>query len=907
MRSFDYSDHSVVYHRHIKWICGSFALMLVVLLFLYKYNPFGEKPKLAIDKFYFKPVTEDGKQGYPYLVDALLAKYVNEPSLRKIDFRALVERQRTTVLMTGDSSLSFYCPIDGDLQALRLIGIHKFRSPEDSMFYHNSLLSNHLQLQATYPDRKIFDLDFDIENEHWHLIRIKIDRNILAVPLVPDNHFWKEPVVADVDSLFNGALFLKLGHVWLPVMPLAGDSSGQINPYGAKTDGTLDYFHFNDQFGLLKDILLHNKTVYQIMLGRGQFIECTRSKDSLYLFYQNIAGLQVTDDQQVMDINIRKGVKQAIALYNFKRSFEIRFTGDLHHTVGNIYCTADNPFSILSQSVMHNRKGYRRAASREEVDVFANMMAREIPNVENMFSDLGSRKMGMPKSTPISLGYNPVLGKFLEEEIGQYIHTNGYLKTYEVNTKEQSIRMGIVVMNTANAAVLAAPWYDGQMKKTTEYKNLVNYNLINHPIGSCFKPLLYFTSFRRFPTLSKLVLKPEMVSSFADFAPTPKGKKHKDVTILGYPTKSFFGDTKGAGENLTWAMARSSNLFPAITHLYAVTENNPAVFNKITQEGPFPCPLYTEGQDPHTGCCAVIDKELYMNGLGKNAVTDLYKVLYDVEDIDLGKGKKDFYEYAYWDHSNVMASGKPDVKLRNYGALSPMKVTLRFDFFNATDHEERKGNFRGDVVSWILGSQNNHWNNMKLCEALTRVITGVHNRGSLRKPDQGIDTLSLFKLSASVPTLTSYPNVGEFAEAHQTLLESMNHQKQVEGSTWSDIGSLVQQVRVPGISSPLLIFAKTGTANDEDKPYSRNLHIHRGAFMFTIMTEEQYKRLQLFIIREYDPRYYPATLGITGVISLEMIDRASSEAMFYSKFARGFLGDKERLTNLVKLNRHLFR
>ena len=214
--------------------------------------------------------------------------------------------------------------------------------------------------------------------------------------------------------------------------------------------------------------------------------------------------------------------------------------------------------------------------------------------------------------------------------------------------------------------------------------------------------------------------------------------------------------------------------------------------------------------------------------------------------------------------------------------------------------------------SWILGSQNNWWNNVKLSEAFTRVITGNNNKGSFvaksnTEPD---DSVSLFQVTASINTLGSYPGVGQFYTSHLSLLDALNSKNQKE-STWQIVSEALKKVKVDGIHSPFVIFAKTGTADDiavgKTQFARRNRQLHNGLFMFTIMTEAQYSQLQNYIKSGYNESYLPSSLGITGVISLALVDFESKETDYCSSFAKKFLADTERLKSIIILNKHLFR
>ncbi len=922
MRSFSYNEHLVAYHRQIsRW-----ALLPVVLLLgavtVWKVSPLIKEPLMARDKYVFNGQTSDNKNGYVTRVNALLENIIQRHGLSNYQLNNLIEHNNGSGLFTiGDSSLSFYVPPDGDINGLRLVGINKFDNEADSLFYYNSLLPEHLKLQLGYPERKIFNTVFQAgpHNDSLRIRSIRIDESILSAPLVADNLFWPNTIQANTDSLFKDFLFVKLANAWLPVGNYATTDSGERrNPYNLGRAETVDLVSDEDPFVLVRKSVLDGKRIFQVNMGEGKSLQLTKLGNILYILANHTGDLRILHEDGTVDLPMRSGTKYQLRLDG--KPFEILFSQAMKNNYGTLYCTPENPFDNLSSIAFHNHTNFRYAVSPKDADLFSAIIARKIPEIENVFCDL-TQKGGKD----YKLSYNPLLSKYLEGQLHVYMDSTAKLKGYYRSEEvDSSIRMGITLMNTADGSVLAAPWYARDIEQTNRIKDLTNYNFVNHPIGSCFKPLLYFASFRRYPSLTKLKLTDKMVSSFAAFDSAHPKVKKVPVTILGYPTWRFFGDSQGAGEDLVTALSRSSNLYPAMVFLYSLAEKRPdqkqTYVSAIRKGDPFPATLYYGPGTEHSNSCRVAGEELFVDGLERNVIPAIYKSLYAVEDVDLLTNDRDPFEYDYWDRLYSAESGeRPGRKLANYGPLSPEKVSLRFDDFNDRDNEKGHavgGNFRGEIVPWVLGSQNNRWNNVKLCEAFTRVVTGIDNRGSFVN-GASRRFRSLYDLTDSLTTLTDTPGIKAFEEAHLELLEALNYDVQSRHparSTWRDVGMVLKQVKVEGIASPLVILAKTGTA-DNDKvdsksditDWERAQTIRRGAFMFTIMTQAQYDSLKVFIHGGYKEKKYPPRLGITGIISLELKDGGRGEDKnFYSQLARQFLENKEVLRNMILLNRCLF-
>lgn len=894
MRAFIKNDNAF---DSIRMLSRLIVGIIILIFVVYCIVPLllADKPLLAIDKYYFTGNTADNKRGYIIKANTFFTHYVSEKSINK----DLINKNKGGTVFSYDSTLQFYIPADGDLGGIRLIDVKHLKDNDDILFYNNSLLREHLKIQAANPEKEIFKFIWE-KGEDNTLNRIEIDKHILSVSLVSDNNFWRHSVLASTDSLFNGFIFAKLGHIWLPLGNLnKPDSADNWQPYGVAEDEVLDYLKSKDQYKVAKEALLQHKRVYQVLMGENSSVELKKIGDSLYLFCQGMRDIEFKNNKGRIKYPVRTGGGK----YSRKIDsdvFEITFTDEEGAIAGTVYFTNVNPFNQLSYFVHHNASDFRYAVGTDKADVYSMIVAREVPNIENMFSPVGGEK----GAEDFKVTNNPILGKYLEEEMKAYINASSFLKAFDDPEGRTSIRMATTIMNTTDAAVLAASWHSRKIAETKEYKNLVNFNFINQPIGSCFKPLLYFASFRRYPALSLLKLQPGMVSSFEDFSKTTKENKMKDVTLMGYPTRHFWGDTKGTGEDLNAAMAFSSNLFPAITFLYSLTENNEHYYTQLQGNTPLPQKLYTGPGTEHSGASRVIDNKLYMNGLYKNQIPLFYKEIFDVEEIDITKGDRDLYDYAYWDREYDAVTARPEQKLVNYGGISPLKVSLHFDAFNGRNKDDKKGNFRDDMVPWILGSQSNYWNTTKLCEAFTRVVTGIRNKGHIQYKDPRVRDTSIFSYTGNLMDRTAYKDTGDFMGAHLLLLKSMNNETHISGSTWREVGVKLKEVKIEGISTPFVILAKTGTADDV---HGRNKKtVHRGAFMFTIMSLRQYQMLEAFIRSGYNMNKRPPKLGITGVISLELMDNQKDTELFYSKYARQFLENEQRLKELILLNRSLF-
>ncbi|MCF0070821.1 hypothetical protein LZD49_10085 [Dyadobacter sp. CY261] len=883
MRAFGFDDHNVRYDR---WMNGPTILCLFIFFactfyYLVIRRP---EPSVAGEKYFFSGRSSTGSVGYVERVNQFLQKYLT-PSVGDLDRMREVPGLPADYFQFENSHLVFYLPPDGDESSLRLVGFRQLNNREDSVFYFNSPLHDHLVLQQQNLDRRVFNIAFD----GTRIESITIDEKIISVPLVADSQFWQNKIRANTDSLFKGFLFIKLANTWLPLPPATGDYTPTDQEYEPVS------FYETDQARLLDKVLFEGKKGFEIQFSDSKSIHVTAVNDTLHLIAPSDE-LKLVNRAGITTLSIRENDEHSISLRQCP--FELFVSKSVNNSLFSLGTTLENPFNDLS-FIVHRTSGRLRYSAQEPlVDQFASVATRKIAELENLFHPI--RSAAEPDNA-VSLSYNPPLALYLEKELDQYIRHSSELHSFQSDTAK-SIRMGISLLNTRSAEVLAIPWFDSALSNQSALTGQVNYNLVNHPIGSCFKPLLYFSTYLKFPQLSKLSLTPEMVSSFEDFK-KQSAKSVDTVRLLGYPTRRFSGHSEGNGEMLPVALSKSSNLFPVITFLYALTGNQGNVRTAISQ-AQFPPRLYS-APHTHTPVCKITNGVLKIPKINATNIDELFKQAFYVEDVNLIRSNRDLFEYNYWATSYVQSGAtRPPQKYKNYASITPERVSLYFDEF-----DRKGGDFRQEIVPWLLGSQNNRWNNVKLSEAFCRLITGRNVRGSFLAGNTPSSAISLLQPGSTVSSSAS------FQEAHKELLAALcsDTDTQIRG-TWKEIATQVRSFRVEGIPTSFVMLAKTGTADDETimdqtghQRRQSTKTVHRGSFVFSIMTKSQYDQLKSYIGTNYSEAALPRTLGLTGVISLETREnKAPSDSLYYSVFAKNFLADPMRLKRIILLNKSLF-
>lgn len=916
MKAFNYTDHNTEVHNKTGNAAIASFVVIALILIILKLLPLAVSNSTAKEMFFFDGATSDNQRGYVVKVNELLSRYIKDHRLNSYSLNSLISNEGNSAFTFGDSVMTFYLPADGDINGLRLISINRFDNIKDSLFYYNSKLPEHLALQKQNPDRRVFETKFMSKNGNDSLLikSISIDESILSVPLVSDNMFWKQDVKCVTDSLFPNFLFVKMANAWLPLGETQNRDtlSSYFNPYGLTPDTTISFYAETNQFELTKNALIDNFRTYDIAFTENQIIKLSKIKDTLFLNGENIGDVEVLYANSTQKKYTRTATEFPIPITN--NNFEIKFKNLLTNGISTISCTKENPFNELSYLVYHNHNNFRYAVSENNVDLFSAIVARKIPEIENVFYDFKSVKT----DTNFVITSNPIIAKYINLEMNSYLANTPFLSRYFNSViTDSTAKMGVTLMNTATAAVIAAPWVDKTIESKLNYKELTNYNFVNHPIGSCFKPLLMFATYCKYPMLSQLKLNSSMISDVNDFAKAEKGAPQVDAKILNYPTKGFNGHSDVVNDDLNYALAKSSNLYPAINFLYSLTEA-PRYRDDIINGSPFPSQLYHGNGTEHSVACRVLaDSQLYANRITDTRIPLIYRQVFNVEDRDILINNRDLFDYNYWDNKyevsyDVNTNFSPSQKLTNYSNLCPERVSLHFDLFRNNKTTYSAGNFRNEIVPWILGSQNNRWNNIKLCEGFCRLITGNNIRGSFLSTRNIDNHASIFNSISN----QGNPAIQNFQSAHLDLLRALNYSTnplQAQG-TWRNEGLMVSQIQVEGINSSFVMLAKTGTSDDEIVPNNKDITkqnnfktVHRGAFMFCIMTQAQFLNLVAYINSGYRTNLLPHKLGITGVISLELTDKGEESEVYYSAYARQFLtSNNSFLRNLILLNKDLF-
>jgi hypothetical protein len=887
------------------WVYSGLLLAAALLLIALILGYFSGNSKMLIrDQYYFSGNAKNGN-GYTSVANDYLKIHIEKSGYNEFTPNPFLDADTDIFNKWADSSFVFFIPADGELSGIRLFDIIKFHSPEEKLFYNNSFLEAHLRLQRENPERNVFNLEFEKSDDKksLRLISVTIDGNLLATPLLSNSIFWKGNITGSCDSMFKNYFFVRLAKAWLPIADRFTDTSeDHQNIWEFPHHQDIDFYAEDHQYGLIEGSLFGGKSIYRLNLGEGRYIKIQKYKNQLEIVGSQAGDLQFFYFDSTKNEPVRKSDTLMIEVTG--QNIEIGIKHVLSTAMSTIYCTKTNPFNLVSGIVHHNNRNFRKTADGDYTDNFSTVAGSKIAEIENSFLTRKNAKQDSGRQ----LTLNPVLSSILENQMTFYVSTDTMLRKWYNGASNKTLKMGIVVSNTATGEIIAAPWIDKKIIGKKINKDLINFNLLNHPIGSCFKPLTLFAAYRHYPQLSSLKLNIGMFENLNGFTP---GTPRKRVKILGYPTEGFEKHSD-ANEDVNRALAKSSNLYTPVAFLYTLTENNATADTQIMNHS-FPNNLYRVNSfAPRQPYFKVRDSLLHLQDMTNSKMANNLSAIFNIEKNDLLINNRDIYDYYLWDKRFQPNQGKTtDKRMKNYGSISPERVSLRLDLFSPNPQTPNAGEFRTDAVSWLLGSQNNRWNNVKLAEAFSRLITG---RGIMATMYQTTTSDSTDLYTKTKHYSAHDGDKANFQAAHITLLNALNSRVnplQRNVGTWLEIAKQVDTFQINGITGKLVMLAKTGSAADEDffdindvTTRPRKIWKRRGLFMFAVMTEKQYDQLKQYINSGYQARHFPAKLGFTGVITIEMTDNDGKKKTSYSKYAKEFIYGVN-LRKLIVLNKHL--
>lgn len=842
--------------REIKWwqiliICAIIMLPIILI-------PCFVQHKSGFLKFHgenqYEPMKEENKGLYGK-IDYALAE-----ALKGKEYRA--DKLTDTIYMRG-SKLQFYVPNTDeyivDVREIRLIGF--IPDSTEMEFFHNSNFKFYLQKQNENRDKAYFKIEWHKEAYPPRIKSIKIDNTLGDVSLL--NNDWKGQIFLEdpFSKMDSNVVYLIKDNMPVPLFtsnfPIAEFKGAPTKFIPIKiAEWKPNKVHeYQQRYDSLNKAIPSSSKVLRVEYNDNNWIEFLNKGDSIYITNGTQDTIFIGNGDKPKNI-----IEKQVNGYPFPRSFENVVKLEIKSTKQYIYLSK-TPFNIASKLVNNGFAGKRTPINEEYYDLFTR---QELVQLE---SNLDT------KSQDITLTNNIILSKLLEDGIRNYIETN--LKSQSINNKDE-FQMSICLMDISTGEVIAAPYYSNYFpdKKAVAETEIKNFNLVRHHIGSTFKPLLAFAAAAKYPSL-------------AQFSLTNIEENTDKCCLIGYKVPHY-----GKGNPLFWNtynsksrinfLGHSHDNYPIALTILALTENfrNTAdvkVFNLLNANKLDHKQINDIPKLLGNGELYRIPNDFKFNKskLGESSFANLFYNLYDIE---MQSRDKDDWSLTADTMSWRYLKGNT---LKLY-SLYPDKLNLQLDLIN---------NFI-DFENFVLGQGNNFWNNVKLAEAYSRLLSKKTIKATFLKRNEEFPDLFKDNMFNHISTFEFSRTKQEMENAWTLFMEDWREAVAQTKNTTNKGGTLHEAyIKFKNSFNDVNDFAKyhfyckTGTPQVMDVNAHSKISKEDG---ITYLSETLWRNEGVFVFgitnkNEQNPK------GIVGVIYIKQISDKKPTNRIEGATARDFL------------------
>jgi len=715
-------------------------------------------------------------------------------------------------------------------------------------FYHNSIFKNLIEKQRTNLSRKYFIIKWSEDKKH--IESIKIDPTLGDVSLLNDN--WKGEILLDdpFSKIDTNVVYLIKDNVPLPLFSsdLPIESFGNRNTKGydtifvknwsARLISEYEQMYRNQTNGKPVDIYFGNEHIRFLNKGAQIYIQPRNLDVDVYYKKDTIRIKSQTTTLLPQINNILK-----IRLMNIKNST---------HKLDQVIYLSKKPLNIASK--LSNNE--RTHISKDYADLFSY---QQIIHLESNIKETDSIKQ-------VELTSNIFLSKILEDEIKKYVNTLYANSHWHTNDEYQ---MSVCLMDIATGEVIAAPYYStyfpkNQLDEVTEARN---FNLINHHIGSTFKPLLAFAAVAKYPNLSQFRL-------------TSASFNKDSCSMLGYTIPSYGKAASGnSGKNIFWRvgkhldrqyfLAHSHDNYPIAMAMLALTEptengnsnRDAAAFNMLTTNW--------NNQQANNLHNLLGNSGVRLRYYPRNSIAK--RILFNEDaanNVDLAESSfanlmSNLYNIKTLDKDTVMLySDKYTWRLLN---KIPLGLSILFtDIVNL--RWENVKNFI-DFENLILGQGDNFWNNVKLAEAYSRLLSKRKVKATFVKVQNRNSIERLFENPATLFNNNNEPYTAPFIQKKDS--NSFNNAWTAFMDDWERAAQVNSDIRTPRDGNTL-----NDAYYEFKRSFSNRNDLNNYAFYCKTGTPEEEGNIgfnKYLNARNDVPIYYDEGLFVFGITNRDTI------------------------------------
>lgn len=820
-----------------------------------------------------------------------------------------------------------------DWNTLRLVGYIPANN-SDSTFYYNSHLYNDLELQRGNLGAQLFVVEPFENKDLFGIKSITIQPNLHSSKI--DNYFWEGEIWTNTHNLFDSALVLRYGSTEFYLRNLNEFPAQEGAPIVVNINVIDSFYSKQTYYSFEEKYNIYNQNQgFSIADSSGNSLLIINfAKDSVKIRAVYQGDVRVFNSTKIDSLIPGKE-------YLYSARNEIHVVIENEHEWILSYKQSSN---VISKMTRTNQSKERSSFGLEQ-DSFLLSMAYEISAYEDKLKYVhtgeSNKHAAQKRNDTISVNkdLNEILNNYLKERVE-------YLELEDTNHLK-NVKIGITLMNTNTGEILALADHDFERVG----KNTTNVNYTNHWIGSTFKPILATACISNYPRLIDYVLHfdrngTSSKKSFEKYNSEKPISEQESISLLGYPMSTLSSTAvyvPQESHSFKDLFNYSLNVYPNALLLLTLSHRNmdggfefgdriakqiiEGEFNNIktlrSDEDDISCSTCVKG---HSN---VLEVDVKTNQLMIDQGSTFNKTLFaqslnSLFDLDIADGStyidiSPFQRMRYLTIDSMFKS--------HFYSVSPEGNISSLSHLNNSNSK----NYRGEIVSWVLGAGNNYWNNVKLTEAYCRIVSRKKIDASLvklpiNKDNTDIITHWLNDVQSLVnPSYNYRLNQSDLSyvtidRSWDSLVTYMGESK-TAGKAFSLLSTVSNDtdfVEILGKELNLKLLCKTGTPNKRiDKVYkfsedgnkiNQFVKHTQGLFAFTVMQETEFEKLIGLSNYSQDS----LKLGITGVVYIshdseaDSEDNAKSAPEVNSGYAVDIFADEEFLKTLILLNSKYF-
>ena len=675
----------------------------------------------------------------------------------------------------------------GRASDIRLVSINpdSIRSSSLRKFFYNSDLPALLLKQKQNLGQRIFNIKF--ERGGLELKSIQLVPSMFKLALVKDP--WEGTILARESSLFpeRNHCFLTWGMNMLPIRMNASSQGDYIvtADFASKRFSRLgkpvDYYDCYRKYGNDSTKLIIN------LGGDGNCLKIEYvSPEKVRIKTEGSISCSTLDSiGQVRQTTFSEAGKGSVA-HEFRNDLKLVVTDAQGAKITEFVLTHHNPMLNLSMVVSSNAGKMRYFEGKNFTDHFTQQVIHGLSSTmrNTIFRDT------------VQLSLDPLLSVAFEEELKGYCE-NVLKKSPDIHASStDQWELSMTVMDMATGNVLAVPYYRSE-DDHVDYDVAIgrkNPALLRRYLGSVFKPLLTLAAVEATPSLISLntVGKYSLDRSSIVLGKDGKPKSAKakffgtdiDAWALSAKTQGFWSGSPRIGEYL----AHSDDVYPVALAVLSLAGFDGQNAN------------YDFSRSNAFGSNLMLQKDPDRINWTEQPLIRNLDLLYDLKSYN-DIFADDSLNMSYYLWRNLQLSGDDQFGL---DIINPDVTVMHYQKLYDQPHK-----LKTNLVPWVLGQGTNEWNCVKLAEAWTRMLTKREVRASfIDRPDSVPSLVERLRTKSN-----TNPN-----DVWNRFLDELSYAQSHSPGLLTPMDNAVKS-----LGHDLVLFSKTGTPNNYDRPEWKTL------------------------------------------------------------------------------------